>query len=439
MTTVPPFAPAWANGRPAPDEADASAWNRAFDAWASPQCWPLDISPYHVLAGAAFATGLSVAIGLALWSDLPLIAVATMVLASIVAVLAGQRVRAFLPVSRGHVLAQDLLLALGAVVLATWAIGVDTAPSMDLYVVAGGAMLVMGRLGCLAAGCCHGRPCAWGIRYGPESVVSDALLGVRLFPIQLVESGWCAAITIVAAIFLLAGAPPGTATWWWLLAYACGRFIIEFGRGDPARRHYGSLSEAQWISMVILVAGIAAQEVASPHPRAWPVLGGLVLVTAIGAVAHRRRIANGADGFLALDPPAWREALDRLEDAARRHAPAPTAATLAAATVSLEILPADGGAELHCYVLSAPAGTLDDDNVWPFVGWALQRAPEHRLLRASFDESGGFHVWVLVIDPRGQRGSVGEDLDAVVALRALAFARAARRMAADGSVMSTAA
>jgi hypothetical protein len=433
---APFFGASHLNGRPAPDGAASSTWCRRFDAWASPHNWPLEDSPpYVILALAGLAAGLAVMMGVALARNVPLAIVATMVLASIVAVLAGHRALELLPGFRGHVLAEDMLLALGGAVLALWGTGVPIAAGLDLFVAGGGTLIAIGRLGCLAAGCCHGRPCEWGVRYGPTSAVSDALLGVRLFPIQIIEAVWCAAITVVAVCFVLAGTPAGTATTWWLVAYACARFFIEFGRGDPERRYFGALSEAQWSSIVIVAAAVALDGPTRVEPRVWLVLAGLLVLGLLGWAANREWFTQSTNHLLPLNTPTWRSSLAMLEDAARRSAPAPARLPLASAAVSLEILPAAAATELHCYSLTAPDTSIDGDAMWTFTGWALQRAPEHWLLRASFDQRGAFLLWVLVTDPEGPRGSVDEDADSVVAQRAFAFARAARRAAATGGVM----
>ena len=43
----------------------------------------------------------------------------------------------------------------------------------------------------------------------------------------------------------------------YLIFYSIGRFVLEFFRGDLIRGSVGSLSTSQFISLFILVAGIA--------------------------------------------------------------------------------------------------------------------------------------------------------------------------------------
>src|SRR5262245_30578881 len=46
---------------------------------------------------------------------------------------------------------------------------------LDLAMVGLASFLVLGRIGCLAVGCCHGRPAAWGVRYFGEHRVREVV------------------------------------------------------------------------------------------------------------------------------------------------------------------------------------------------------------------------------------------------------------------------
>ena len=50
---------------------------------------------------------------------------------------------------------------------------------------------------------------------------------------------------------LLNSPAPGSTLSFYALAYACGRFCIEFVRGDVARPYYISFSQAQWLSLFL--------------------------------------------------------------------------------------------------------------------------------------------------------------------------------------------
>ena len=43
---------------------------------------------------------------------------------------------------------------------------------LDVTVLSLGLFLAWGRLGCLMAGCCHGRPQNWGVRYKGRNMLT---------------------------------------------------------------------------------------------------------------------------------------------------------------------------------------------------------------------------------------------------------------------------
>jgi phosphatidylglycerol:prolipoprotein diacylglycerol transferase len=115
---------------------------------------------------------------------------------------------------------------------------------------------VTGRLGCLAAGCCYGRPtdAPWGITFTNPLAAANVgtPLGVALHPPQLYE----AAAELLILLFLLAterkGRPfPGRTFWSYMFLYALSRYIIEIYRGDPRGMIFGVLSTSQFISVVL--------------------------------------------------------------------------------------------------------------------------------------------------------------------------------------------
>ncbi|MEO5897020.1 MAG: prolipoprotein diacylglyceryl transferase [Vicinamibacterales bacterium] len=115
---------------------------------------------------------------------------------------------------------------------------------------------VIGRMGCLFAGCCFGRPTdvPWAITFHSEYAAQNVgtPLNIPLHPTQLYEAG--AELLILA--FLLAterkGRPfAGRTFWGYLFLYGISRFIIEFYRGD-ARGAVGSFSTSQFVSMLIV-------------------------------------------------------------------------------------------------------------------------------------------------------------------------------------------
>ena len=121
---------------------------------------------------------------------------------------------------------------------------------------------VTGRLGCLAAGCCYGKPTdvPWAIVFtNPQAQANVGTpLGIPLHPTQIYEAG--AALLILG--FLLAterrGRPFAGRTFWaYMLLYAISRYIIEIYRGDPRGTVFGIFSTSQFISVVLAPLSIA--------------------------------------------------------------------------------------------------------------------------------------------------------------------------------------
>jgi phosphatidylglycerol:prolipoprotein diacylglycerol transferase len=127
-----------------------------------------------------------------------------------------------------------------------------------------------GRLGCLAYGCCHGRPsssrCA--IRYfDPDSkpVWKEGLSGMPLHPTQLYS-----AMGNVALFLLLNGFAEhgphreGTLAATYLLVNSSGRFGTEFLRWPL--RGSRALKPFQWVSVALFCSGLAMLAWSMSHP-----------------------------------------------------------------------------------------------------------------------------------------------------------------------------
>jgi phosphatidylglycerol:prolipoprotein diacylglycerol transferase len=115
--------------------------------------------------------------------------------------------------------------------LPVWAVGDVAAPAIAFG-------HVIGRFGCLFAGCCYGRPTdvAWAITFThPEAAANVGTpLGVALHPTQLYDAGAEVLILVVLLLVERRGrAFAGRTFWLYMLLYAASRFVIEFYRGDP--------------------------------------------------------------------------------------------------------------------------------------------------------------------------------------------------------------
>ena len=136
----------------------------------------------------------------------------------------------------------------------------------DIYVPYLALGHVFGRLGCLAAGCCYGKPTEmlWGIQFPKGSMphhgqyaqglINYEEVALNIHPTQLYEAG----AELLMFWFLIMLRPRkrfhGHIMLIWLALYPVIRSIIEMFRGDKERGVY-ILSTSQYIS--ILVATVA--------------------------------------------------------------------------------------------------------------------------------------------------------------------------------------
>lgn len=110
----------------------------------------------------------------------------------------------------------------------------------------------IGRVGCLLAGCCYGRPCDLPFCF-PLS--PDIAGGQALFPVQLAEALCDGILFCVLLVYLRKDRPVTRAAGIYLMSYAVYRFVLEFFRYDEIRGHMGALSTSQWISIPVFLLG----------------------------------------------------------------------------------------------------------------------------------------------------------------------------------------
>jgi hypothetical protein len=166
-------------------------------------------------------------------------------------------------------------------------------PYLDVTILGIGMFLACGRVGCLMAGCCHGKPHGWGVRYGEEHVetgFTPDLVGVRLFPVQLMEAAWVLCVVAVGAALILNGRPPGTALAWYTISYGLGRFSFEFMRGDAERPYHLGLSQPQWLSVILMLLVMGAELHGTLQYHPWHVAATGFLLICASAIIIRGRI-----------------------------------------------------------------------------------------------------------------------------------------------------
>jgi phosphatidylglycerol:prolipoprotein diacylglycerol transferase len=113
---------------------------------------------------------------------------------------------------------------------------------------------MFGRFGCLAAGCCYGKPTgsSFGIRLYSELVDQD-LRGIPLHPTQLYEASALFILFLGLLWVFRRKSFDGQVVLTYFIAYPIIRSIIEVFRGDLIRGFVidGILSTSQFLSLII--------------------------------------------------------------------------------------------------------------------------------------------------------------------------------------------
>lgn len=164
-------------------------------------------------------------------------------------------------VRAGGVFYGGLIAAVGVAFWLVRRYGLSLWTTADLFAPGIALGHVIGRLGCLLAGCCYGRPTdvAWAVTFTDPVAAANVgtPLGVPLHPTQLYDAG----AELVIMILLLATERRGRAFagrtfWLYILLYGVSRFVIEFYRGDE-RGSLAGVSTSQFISIVVVPLAVA--------------------------------------------------------------------------------------------------------------------------------------------------------------------------------------
>lgn len=120
---------------------------------------------------------------------------------------------------------------------------------------------VVGRMGCLLAGCCFGKPASvpWAITFTDPLAMANVgtPLGIPLHPTQLYDAGAEALILAFLLVFERRGrAFPGRTFWTYMLLYGVTRFVVEFYRGDNRGMVFDTLSTSQFVSVLLVPLSI---------------------------------------------------------------------------------------------------------------------------------------------------------------------------------------
>src|SRR5437588_6010507 len=231
---------------------------------------PITVYTYGVLLAAAYLFGLQLARARAKARGLDANRVLDLGIYIIISALLGAKLlllvtdfqtfrhdpRELLTLARsGGVFYGGLILAVSVALWYIRRVGLPLWTTCDVFAPGIALGHVIGRFGCLFAGCCYGRPTTkpWGITFTDPYAASyvGTPLNQPLHPTQLYEAG----AELLILIFLLAterkGRPfAGRTFWLYMLLYAVSRFVIEFFRGDE-RGAVGIFSTSQFISIIL--------------------------------------------------------------------------------------------------------------------------------------------------------------------------------------------
>jgi len=238
---------------------------------------PLTLHTYGVLLALAFLAGLWAAGWQARKAGLDAAAIADMSVYVLIAGLVGAKLL-LLVVEWGHYSRNPRELfslvqsggvfyggLIGALPVAWWYArrhslsGWQTADVLAPAVAIGQSV---GRIGCLAAGCCYGRTAEvpWAISFHDEYAnrIVGTPLNTPLHPTQIYESLACLLIFVILIGIAARKKFHGQVALTYVVLYAIARFVIEFFRGDVARGSIldGALSTSQFIA-ILLVLGAA--------------------------------------------------------------------------------------------------------------------------------------------------------------------------------------
>lgn len=136
---------------------------------------------------------------------------------------------------------------------------IPTLPMLDVMAVVTCIVHGFGRIGCFMAGCCYGKPTTsiLGVIFNDPTCQAQPL-NTPLHPTQLYEAGFILIILTMLLIFKNRKQFDGQFFLVYLIAYAMGRGILEFFRGDLERGFViiDILSNSQLISLIIIIIAL---------------------------------------------------------------------------------------------------------------------------------------------------------------------------------------
>jgi len=165
-------------------------------------------------------------------------------------------------VRSGGVFLGGFLAALAAAFVLIRRYRLSWLPTVDVIVPSLSLGQAIGRVGCLMAGCCWGSSCSlpWAITYSDPRAAAN--IGTPLhdplhpWPVYAMVLNLC--LYVVLEVLYRKRPAPGRVFATYLVGYGCGRFVLEWFRGDVSRGFvFGdALSTSQLITLFLVVGGM---------------------------------------------------------------------------------------------------------------------------------------------------------------------------------------
>ncbi len=117
-----------------------------------------------------------------------------------------------------------------------------------------------GRVGCLCAGCCYGKPTSFAFSVIYKNPLSDAPIGIPTIPIQFYEA---IVNILIFSLLLILNKKIGNKKSllpYYLMMYSASRFFLEFFRYDYVRGIVLGFSTSQIISMILFLSAMVLLE-----------------------------------------------------------------------------------------------------------------------------------------------------------------------------------
>jgi phosphatidylglycerol---prolipoprotein diacylglyceryl transferase len=160
---------------------------------------------------------------------------------------------------RGFVFYGSFLLAVPAMIWFFKKHKLHPYKMLDVMAITTCLVHMFGRLGCFMAGCCYGKPtnAGFGVIFSDPACYAEPK-GIALHPTQLYESIFILLVMCLLLYLRKRRSFYGQLFLLYLVLYACGRFILEFFRGDPGRGFIieDILSHSQFIALCILATAV---------------------------------------------------------------------------------------------------------------------------------------------------------------------------------------